>query len=137
MTLTRAFVGAAVLGAGLLAGTSAGATHATEAAATACRPTVRILEAPRAKAVEVQAKAINNRGDVVGFADSNGGSGRVHAVIWQDGKTAIDLGVLPGYIGSEAYGINDRRVVFGLLYDKNERTVPFRWEKGRMTVLKG
>ena len=45
--------------------------------------------------------------------------------------------MLPGYVASEAYGVNDRRVVFGLLYDKKERVVPFRWENGRMTVLKG
>ena len=33
--------------------------------------------------------------------------------------------------------MNNDRVVFGLLYDKQERTFPFRWEAGRMTVLKG
>jgi hypothetical protein len=50
---------------------------------------------------------------------------------------AVDLGVLPGYVASEAYGVNNRRVVFGLLYDRKERAVPFRWASGRMTVLKG
>ena len=42
-----------------------------------------------------------------------------------------------GYVASEAYGINSDLVVFGLLYDKQERMFPFRWENGRMTVLKG
>src|SRR4029079_17478661 len=73
MTLTRAFFGAAALSAALLAATSAGATRTRRAPPTTCSPTVTILEAPRAQAVEVQAKAINNRGDVVGFSDSNGG----------------------------------------------------------------
>jgi probable HAF family extracellular repeat protein len=85
----------------------------------------------------VQAKAINDRGDVVGFADTANGNGPIHAILWKGGKAAgaVDLGVLPGYVASEAYGINDRRVVFGVLYDSQERTYPFRWENGRMTVL--
>ena len=33
--------------------------------------------------------------------------------------------------------MNNHRVVFGLLYDKKERTFPFRWKNGRMTVLRG
>ncbi len=49
---------------------------------------------------------------------------------------AINLGVLPGYV-SEAYGVNNHRVVFGLLYDKKERSYPFRWKDGRMKVLEG
>jgi probable HAF family extracellular repeat protein len=137
MTLTRPFLGAAVLTAALLTATSAGVTRTT--ATAACSPSATILKSPRAQSQEVQAKAINDRGDVVGFADSNNGSGKIHAILWKGGKAAgaVDLGVLPGYIASEAYGINDNRVVFGLLYDKRERTVPFRWENGRMTVLKG
>jgi len=128
--------GAAVLAAASLAATSAGETRT---AVAACSPSSTILQSPRAKSQEVQAKALNDRGDVVGFADSNNGSGKIHAILWKGGKAAgaVDLGVLPGYIASEAYGINNSRVVFGLLYDKKERTVPFRWEDGRMTVLKG
>jgi hypothetical protein len=52
-------------------------------------------------------------------------------------ERAVDLGVLRGYVASEAYGINNKRVVFGLLYDKQERTFPFRSKAGRMTLLKG
>jgi probable HAF family extracellular repeat protein len=87
----------------------------------------------------VQVKALNDRGDVVGFADSDNGSGPAHAILWKGGSVAgaVDLGVLPGYVSSEAYGVNDKRVVFGLLYDAQERTFPFRWQDGRMTVLKG
>jgi probable HAF family extracellular repeat protein len=98
-----------------------------------------ILESPRAGSREVQAKALNDRGDIVGFADSEGGSEPVHAILWKGGTAAgaVDLGVLPGYVSSEAYGVNDDRVVFGLLYDQQERTFPFRWQDGRMTVLRG
>jgi uncharacterized membrane protein len=74
----------------------------------------------------------------VGFADSGRGTPD-HAILWKGGKTsgAIDLGVLPGYVSSEAYGVNNRRVVFGLLYVDEAHAVPFRWANGRMTVLKG
>lgn len=128
-------IGAALV-ASLLAVTTTGAPRA---AVTACSPSATILASPRANSLEVQAKAINDRGDIVGFADSNGGKGAIHAILWKGGTVegAVDLGVLPGYVSSEAYGINDRRVVFGLLFDKKERAVPFRWEDGGMTVLKG
>ena len=107
----------------------------TEAAA--CSPRTSILKSPRAGSEEVQAKAMNDRGDIVGFAD--GRDGTDHAILWKGGKVAraVDLGVLPGYASSEAYGVNDDRVVFGLLYDRRQRTFPFRWQDGRMTVLRG
>jgi probable HAF family extracellular repeat protein len=105
--------------------------------ASACPPRASILKSPRAGSHEVQAKALNDGGDVVGFA--NGRDGTFHAILWKRGKAAraVDLGVLPGYVSSEAYGVNDQRVVFGLLYDKKERTFPFRWKDGRMTLLRG
>jgi probable HAF family extracellular repeat protein len=104
-----------------------------------CAPSAVILKSPRVTSKEVQAKALNDRGDIVGFADSKNGSGPIHAILWKGGQVAgaVDLGVLPGYVSSEAYGVNNDRVVFGVLYDKQERTFPFRWEAGRMTVLKG
>ena len=55
----------------------------------------------------------------------------------REGGGRVDLGVLPGYVASEAYGMNNDRVVFGVLYDRQERTFPFRWAAGRMTVLHG
>jgi hypothetical protein len=110
-------------------------TAVQPAGAVSCSP--RILDSPRQGSSEVQAEALNDRGDVVGFAD--GPDGTDHAVLWPLGRAqgAVDLGVLPGYVSSEAYGINDKGVVFGLLYDRKERQFPFRWADGRMTVLKG
>jgi probable HAF family extracellular repeat protein len=104
--------------------------------AAACSPSMSILKSPRMGSTEVQAKALNDRGDVVGFADGRDGTDR--AILWKGGKVAraVDLGVLPGYVSSEAYGVNNHRVVFGVLYDKKERTFPFRWKDGRMTVLR-
>jgi probable HAF family extracellular repeat protein len=124
------------LAASLLAVTSA---TATRTAGTACRPKATVLESPRARSLEAQAKALNDRGDIVGFADSNNGSAPTHAILWKGGKAAgaVDLGVPRGYVSSEAYGVNTDRVVFGLVYDKRERAYPFRWEDGRMTILKG
>ena len=126
----------AALAASLLAFTS---TSSTQAALAACSPSATILESPRVDSMEVQAKAINDRGDIVGFADSDKGSGAIHAILWKGGTVAgaIDLGVPHGFVSSEAYGINNDRMVFGVLYDKNERTFPFRWKDGRMTLLKG
>jgi probable HAF family extracellular repeat protein len=100
------------------------AAAGTEAAA--CSPGISVLKSPRVGSHEVQAKALNDRGDVVGFADGKDGTDR--AILWKGGKAAraVNLGVLPGYVSSEAYGVNNHRVVFGLLYDKKERTFPFR-----------
>lgn len=113
-----------------------GSTAAGELEAR-CSLRTSILKSPRMGSEEVQVKALNDRGDMVGFAD--GTDGTDHAILWKRGRSAraVDLGVPPGYVSSEAYGVNNRRVVFGVLYDKQERTFPFRWARGRMTVLKG
>jgi len=57
------------------------------------------------------AYAINQNGDVAGYAAANGGD---HAVLWQ-GTSMTDLGTLGG---STSYGqaINDRGIVVGLSY---------------------
>jgi probable HAF family extracellular repeat protein len=124
----------AAVGAGLVL--LALSSAATQAAGTGCSPTTTILKSPRIGSHEVQAKALNDRGDIVGFAD--GLNGTLRALLWKDGKpsAAVDLGVLPGYVSSEAYGINNDRVVYGVLYDKKEHTFPFRWKNGRMTLLR-
>jgi probable HAF family extracellular repeat protein len=126
----------AALGATLI---SAPAASATRSARAGCSPGKSVLKSPRPGSVEVQAKALNDRGDVVGFADSKHGSGPTHAILWKHGQAAraVDLGVLPGYVASEAYGVNNHRVVVGVLYDRKERAFPFRWKNGRITLLKG
>ena len=73
----------AALVASLLAATSTQAPLARQG--RACSPSATILESPRAHSLEVQAKAINDRGDVVGFADSNDGKGAIHAILWKGG----------------------------------------------------
>ena len=104
----------------------------------ACAPSSVILATSVGQG-ETQAKALNDRGDVVGFSDVGTKDKAIHAVLWKNGKAgdAIDLGLLPGYVSSEAYGVNNNRVIFGVLYDKQERMFPFRWEAGRMTLLMG
>lgn len=63
--------------------------------------------------------AINNKGQVVGGADttkpdpSNPGHVLAHAFIWTGGRTR-DLGTIPGEPGSEAHGINNRGQIVGL-----------------------
>ena len=110
---------------------------AVPASGAPCSPRISILKSPRVGSHEVQAKALNDRGDVVGFADGRDGTDR--AILWRGGKAgrALNLGLLPGYVSSEAYGVNNHRVVFGLLYDMRERTYPFRWKNGHMRLLKG
>lgn len=44
--------------------------------AAACSPRASILKSPRVRSQEVQAKALNDRGDVVGFADGRDGARR-------------------------------------------------------------
>ena len=119
--------------AGLLTGVLLGEQRSE---AASCSPRTTVLKSPRAGSQEVQAKAVNDRGDIVGFAD--GRDGTDHAILWKGGKVAraVDLGVLPGYVSSEAYGVTNDRVVLGLLYDRRQRTFPFRWDGGRMTVLR-
>jgi probable HAF family extracellular repeat protein len=59
------------------------------------------------------ATAINNSGQVVGYAGTAGGAA-IHATIW-NGTTSADLGILGrGYYYSFGYGINDSGQVVGL-----------------------
>ena len=132
--------GCALAVAGLAAGIVVAPPATAGGAPVTCSPHTTVLESPRLGSQEVQVKAVNDRGDVVGFADSSrAGHKAMHAILWKHGQVsrAVDLGVLPGYVASEAYGVNDHRVVVGLLYDRKGRTFPFRWASGRMTTLNG
>jgi len=60
---------------------------------------------------ESEAWALNERGDVAGWAQNAAGGRR--AFLFRDGKMS-DLGVLPGHGSSEAYGVNDQGQVAGV-----------------------
>jgi len=85
----------------------------------------------------VGARAINNRGQVVGSGPVAGG--HEHAMLWQNGKVT-DLGTLGGP-GSIALAINDRGQVVGNAdtnkKDRNGAWIPhaFLWQNGRMRDL--
>jgi probable HAF family extracellular repeat protein len=55
---------------------------------------------------------INSRGQVVGYS-AMAGNKTFHAFLWHRGTKMIDLGVLPGYAMSFAFGINDQGVIVG------------------------
>ena len=65
--------------------------------------------------------AINQRGDVVGFAgDPAFPEGDIlHAFVWTRQHGIRPLAALPGHVDTEAYGINERRQVVGVSCDAN------------------
>ena len=111
------------------------------------------------------ARALNGRGQVVGWSTVNSRlrSAReelpAHAFLWQRSAKAgrrrerqdamRDLGTLPGWINSYAYGINDRGEVVGSVSDvtgrpygvdidprdTDGRADAFLWRDGKMTSL--
>lgn len=82
--------------------------------------------------------AINERGDVVGFAGDPAfpEGDYLHAFIWTKRDGIRPLGALPGHVHSEAYGINKRGQVVGLSCDPDFVDCrAFVWEDGVMTDL--
>ena len=80
---------------------------------------------------------MNSRGQIVGvaYSKSTGGPGRAHAVLWQNGQLR-DLGILPGYVSSDARAINDAGIVVGASYSANgERSAAVTWENGGIREL--
>jgi probable HAF family extracellular repeat protein len=87
------------------------------------------------------ARAINNRGEVAGYARNSDAPDEVsefrataHAFLWSKGKM-LDLGVPSGYVSSRAYAINDRGQVAGWLLTKSGQTHAMLWQDGVMHDL--
>jgi probable HAF family extracellular repeat protein len=79
------------------------------------------------------ALAINDRGQVVGWAET--ASGERRAVLWHDGAI-LDLGTLPGSTRSEAWDLNDEGLIVGVCSDDGEG--PDRacvWQAGTLADL--
>ncbi len=77
--------------------------------------------------------AINERGDVVGFAgDPRFPEGDIlHAFIWTKHDGIRPLDALPGHVYTEASGINERRQVVGVSCDANFADCrAVRWDNG-------
>ena len=79
--------------------------------------------------------ALNNRGQIVGFAVSQDDSNFVLvAFLWQNG-VATNLGTLPPDVFSLARGINDKGQVVGDSCDADFSCRAFLWQDGTMTEL--
>ena len=83
------------------------------------------------------AKAINDRGQVVGSAQTEAKDKDdvpfTHAFLWQNGKMT-DLGTLGGK-ASEAVAINKRGQIVGSSDTKSGNGHAFLWQRGKMTDL--
>ena len=99
------------------------------------------------------ARALNSKGEAVGWSTVNNrlcvvtGALPTHAFLWHRGVRAgrmRDLGTLPGWVDSYAYGINDRGEVIGSVSDTasgtygvspNAHAQAFLWRGGKMSGL--
>ena len=78
--------------------------------------------------------AINQRGDVVGFANASaadGGNLNPRAFLWIRSQGIRNLGVVPGDVTSQATGINEWRQVVGQSCDVNDNCRGFLWRERR------
>lgn len=80
--------------------------------------------------------AINQRGDIVGFANTAPGTAfHPHAFLWTQRDGMRDLGTLPGDETSQASGINSAGQIVGQSCDANDVCRGFVWREGVMTDL--
>ena len=85
------------------------------------------------------ATAINSSGQIVGYSAIAGEFGPfehvpTHAFLYSKGRMT-DLGVLPGFVDSEAFGINSRGWVVGNSEHADGVSHAFLWRNGVMTDL--
>ena len=80
--------------------------------------------------------AINEHGDVVGFANISPGSAlNEHAFLWTSTAGIRDLGALPGDTTSDANGINNAGLIVGDSCASDGTCRGFVWQNGAMTNL--
>lgn len=82
--------------------------------------------------------AINQRGDIVGFANRSADDGTAfnpRAFLKLPGQKIRNLGTITGEGNSQALGINEWRQVVGQSCDASDHCVGFLWQNGRMTDL--
>jgi probable HAF family extracellular repeat protein len=82
--------------------------------------------------------AINQRGDVVGFAnasEADGGNLNPRAFLWTRNQGLRNLGAVPGDVTSQATGINEWRQIVGQSCDASDNCRGFLWQNGVMTDL--
>jgi probable HAF family extracellular repeat protein len=82
--------------------------------------------------------ALNERGDVVGFAnasEADGGNFNPRAFLWTRDQGIRNLGAVPGDVTSQATGINEWRQIVGQSCDANDNCRGFLWQNGVMTDL--
>jgi probable HAF family extracellular repeat protein len=87
---------------------------------------------------------INDNGAITGWMGLNGLPGATpnfepHAFIWRDGKV-IDLGLMPGSVGTEGWGINKKGQVCGIAWFLDDNPAGFvrrgfLWDDGVFTDL--
>ena len=82
--------------------------------------------------------AINQRGDVVGFANASEADGEnfnPRAFLWTKSQGIRNLGAVTGDVTSQATGINEWRQIVGQSCDAADRCRGFLWQNGEMTDL--
>ena len=82
--------------------------------------------------------AINQRGDVVGFANASAadaGNFNPRAFLVRTGQGIQPLAALPGHVSSQATGINARRQVVGQSCDADDNCRAVLWQHGQVLDL--
>ncbi|NOG55425.1 MAG: hypothetical protein HND57_14075 [Planctomycetes bacterium] len=85
-----------------------------------------------------EARAINNDGNIVGYAWDDREYAFATPLLWAGGQ-AVDLGTLDEHTGGRAQDINNKGTIIGVCWDESQ-TVTTAWIKtrdGLMTALRG